>query len=520
MRDQVASSEATFLMHVKVKSNAMKIDLDKKLLEFSGKTGSTDWTIRNAVEGVQIFGGIGSGKTSGSGRLLALKYLSNGFGGLVLTVKEDEAKTWKEYCALTGRTGDLVVIEPGGKEYFNFLEYESIVRTGRSTENIVQVLKTVIRASEEKTGSDNDDPFWETALDMQMFHIIDLCLLAYGKVSVKLLYEIALSVPRSNDTAKSREADTAFNNAYKAAKTNIMAKIDAWEKKISNSEKADKDFASKKWERINNEIPESRVLEFVDQYFMETLRNLSEKTRSIIEFSFTGFLFRLLQEPVYSLFCSKASTVVPEDCLKGKIILINLPVKIFNKTGRDVQILYKYVWQRAMERRRVDENGRPIFLWSDEAQNFIHEYDADYQATARSSRIATVYISQNIPNYHGNMGGDKSTYKVKSFLGTLATKIFHANADIDTNRYASELIGEAYQKVESESRASTDGKVTVTRTICSELAQIVRPEAFVSLRTGGPLNQYKVSAYIHTQGKQFAEGFNHKKISFNQKQAI
>ena len=118
------------------------------------------------------------------------------------------------------------------------------------------------------------------------------------------------------------------------------------------------------------------------------------------------------------------------------------------------------------------------------------------------------------------MGGQKSTFKVKSFLGTLATKIFHANADIETNMYASDLIGEAYQREESEATASTDGKVTVTKTISSALAKVVRPEEFVKLKTGGPLNDFKVSGIIHVQGKQFPDGFNHKKISFNQTYTI
>jgi len=104
--------------------------------------------------------------------------------------------------------------------------------------------------------------------------------------------------------------------------------------------------------------------------------NLSEKTRSIIEFSFSGFLFRLLKDPVYSLFCSKASTVVPEDCT-GKILLINLPVKLYHKVGRDIQVMFKYIWQRAMEKRDIAMNGRPVFLYADESQHFIHEYDAD-----------------------------------------------------------------------------------------------------------------------------------------------
>ncbi len=495
----------------------MGFDLDKTLIELKDGKGSFNWTIRDAVEGIQIFGGIGSGKTSGSGRMLALKYLSHNFGGLVLTVKEDETEMWREYCRIARRSKDLVILEPGGSAFFNFLEYESSSNASRKlTDNIVQVIKTVIRASEEKAGGNTDDPFWETALDMLMFHIIDLGIIAYGKVSVQLLYHIALTVPRLKDDAKAREADTAFNNAFKAARAKVFAQIDTWYEGLPARVKNAEDFDSKRDQMISDAIPDARVLQFVDQFFMETLKNLGEKTRSIIDFSFTGFLFRLLQEPVYSLFCRHASTVVPEDCLNGKIILINLPVKIYNKVGRDTQILFKYIWQRAMEKRQIKKNDRPVFLWADEAQNFLHEYDADYQATARSSRIATVYISQNLPNYLANMGGQKSTFKVKSFLGTLATKIFHANADLETNSYSSELIGEAYQKQESLATASTDGKVTETKTVSAALARVIRPEEFVSLKTGGPLNQFKVSGIIHIQGKQFSEGHNHKKIVFNQ----
>lgn len=141
-------------------------DLDRPLIELVISSDKSTWTIRHAVEGVQVFGGIGSGKTSGSGRLLALKYLSAGFGGLVLTVKPDEKQTWQEYARLTKREKDLVILEPGGAHSFNFLEYEAAQAGGQEaiTENIVEVMKTVIRAGEEKDSGKKDDPFWEQAL--------------------------------------------------------------------------------------------------------------------------------------------------------------------------------------------------------------------------------------------------------------------------------------------------------------------------------------------------------------------
>ncbi len=501
----------------------MSFDLDTTLVEFTDKQGTIAWSVRNAVEGVQIFGGIGSGKTSGSGKLLAGKYLANGFGGLILTAKHDEKELWQEYCKVANRLEDLIIVEPGSPHYFNFLEYESSAGEGKSiTENIVQVLKTVIRASEEKTKGKSDDPFWETALDMLISNTIDLCLLAYQKVSIELLYTIAQSVftKEELDNLQKKKEDPkrkqrAFELALDTAQGNIDQQVRNWES--DQSQEWLNSLDNRAYEQaICDALPDARTFKYVNEFFIDSFITISEKTRSIIDFSFTGFLYRLLKDPVYSLFCRHSSNFTPDDCLNGKIILINLPVKHYHKVGRDSQIMFKYIWQRAMERRVIDQNSRPMFLWADEAQHFLHEYDAEYQATARSSRIATVYISQNLPNYYANMGGDKSDYKVKSFLGTLSTKIFHANADIETNKYASDMIGEAYQREESESTNATDGRISVTKTLSSQLKKIVRPEEFGVLKTGGEQNGFKVTGYMHVQGKQFLNGFNHRYVTFSQ----
>ena len=75
------------------------------------------------------------------------------------------------------------------------------------------------------------------------------------------------------------------------------------------------------------------------------------------------------------------------------------------------------------------------------------------------------------------MGGTKADARVKSFLGTLSTKIFHANADIETNRYASELIGEDY--FEELTRTSTAaGQFSSSKSKSLRLSKVVRPEEF------------------------------------------
>ncbi|UPT67663.1 MAG: hypothetical protein M0D57_03045 [Sphingobacteriales bacterium JAD_PAG50586_3] len=205
--------------------------LDTPLIDFGYKKTDSkiEWTTRDAVEGVQIFGGIGSGKTSGSGRLIALKYLQNGFGGLVLTVKPDEKALWESYCKEAGRLNDLIVIEPGGHYNFNFLEYESAQQIKHSsiTDNLLQVLKTVIKAGEEKDSGKSDDPFWENSLDMLIFNLIDLCLLAYKKVTIQTMYDIVTSLPKK-DEVLNPDSKSHFMQALRLANENVAPLVKEW----------------------------------------------------------------------------------------------------------------------------------------------------------------------------------------------------------------------------------------------------------------------------------------------------
>lgn len=461
-------------------------------------------------------GSVGSGKSSSSGRTILMKYLKMGMGGLVLTVKGDETAMIKQYCELSGRTKDLIIIEPDGDYKFDFLKYlsDSGNKGSSITANILQVLKTVIRASEEHASGKSDDPFWEKSLDQLLYCTIDLCNIAYGQVGVERMYEIVQSLPKK-EVAKDKSKKGAFEKAYQQAKSVVQKRIQEWQAGLTAKEKLelekDEDFnaASEK------NVPGVRLLRYVDVFFFETFKELNEKTRSIIEFTFTSFLFRLLRDPIYSIFCSGSITVKPEDSLQGKVILLNLPVKQYHKAGADVQLLFKYVWQVAMEKRDIKENDRPVFLYADEAQHFLHEHDSTFQATARSSRVCTVYITQNLPNYMSAMGGETANSKVKSFLATLNTKIFHANNDVETNTWASSLIGDG--TIIDPSRTYSMGeKFSQSDTIKTKTEKLVKPEDFARLRTGGKQNSYKAEAYIHVQGDPLFDGENFNKVKFSQ----
>lgn len=68
------------------------------------------WSVNDAFQGVQVFGGTGSGKTSGSGQALARAFMESNFGGLVLTAKTDEADAWRQYAEQSGRADDLIMV--------------------------------------------------------------------------------------------------------------------------------------------------------------------------------------------------------------------------------------------------------------------------------------------------------------------------------------------------------------------------------------------------------------------------
>ncbi|MBK7683860.1 MAG: hypothetical protein IPJ26_15955 [Bacteroidetes bacterium] len=64
------------------------------LLRFSDNPSDT-WSIDDAVKGTSIMGGTGSGKTTASGKRLAQTFLKEGWGGLILCAKTDEAQLWR-----------------------------------------------------------------------------------------------------------------------------------------------------------------------------------------------------------------------------------------------------------------------------------------------------------------------------------------------------------------------------------------------------------------------------------------
>jgi hypothetical protein len=183
-------------------------------------------------------------------------------------------------------------------------------------------------------------------------------------------------------------------------------------------------------------------------YWHDEYSQLDPKTRSNIAISLSTALDRFNRGRLNRAFCGE-TTLVPELTFHGAIIVMDMSALTWNEDGIIAQQLFKYMWQRAVLARNALEprhRERPVFLWADESQYFVNSFDTDYQSACRSSRACTVYLTQSLPTYYAKMGGDNAKHKADMLLANFVTKIFHNNADPETNRWASDTIGRALQR--------------------------------------------------------------------------
>lgn len=467
------------------------------------------FTFRDAVAGTAIMGATGSGKSSGSGRALASAFLRNGCGGIVLAAKSDELNTWITYCKESRRSDDLVVFDAAGSHKFNFLDYE-MTRPGAGagiTENIVNLLSNILEVSERNSsgsGGRESETYWKNTQRQLTRNVVDLLALSRTPVSVPNLYRAVVSAATSPERLRCEE--------WRRTSACYRWLAEADKQVMSPRERTDFGIVADYW-----------CLEFP---------NLAEKTRSIITSSFFSMVDILNRGLLRDLF-STDTTITPDAVAEGKIILVGLSAKEFGEVGLFANALWKYAFQRSIERRPVRSDTLPVFLWADEAQHFLNSYDMQFMTTCRGARVATVMLSQNYSNFVAALGaGEKGRVEADSLLANLNTKILHANGDPVTNEWAAGLIGKSIRYLASgnSSRPSDDGLLplmgvggqrqpgSISAGFSESLSFEVEPREFTRLRTGGPEYAGVVDGIVFANGKTFkASGRGWLPVQFRQR---
>ena len=447
------------------------------------------WTVRDAVEGVQVFGATGSGKTSGSGAAIASAFLNGGrectFGGLVLTAKQDDFAAWTApdgYLAKAKRSDALIEISPEQDGCFNFLSYEfnrPRDEGGQLTHNVVSLLLSAL-TSDAATVS-REDPYWNEALRELLTHAVDLLVLAtqdeagHAHLGLDLLFKLVRSAPQT--------PAEAMSGAWRSTSQCAQYLVEAERRRDGGTAYAP-----------------GRDLDLTEtqSYWLQDFPRLSDRTRSVVVSSFTAKVAGLLRHPLRKLFCSDPSrdnpAWRPESSFVGKVIVLNLPVMTYGEVGRIVQLLYKGVWQRAVRRRRFAGPWTPVFLWADESQYFVTRDDMLFQQTARSQLCSTVYLTQNLPNYYAALDGSGGTAATDSLLGNLQTKVFHANGEPATNEWAQRVFGQTRTTHETTYlHGKEDGSSTPA------FDYVIPAIRFGALQKGGPAR--RVGAYVFQAGR-------------------
>jgi len=477
------------------------------LLDFGG---GHYWRVIEAVTGLIAFGGTGSGKTSAVAKHVAISFLAEGMGGLVLCGKKEERELWQGLVAEAGRADDLVVFDAGGSWRYNFMEAECS-RPGAGgglSINITSMLNELTAAiSGAEPDTSGTSRFFDEANSHMITNAVGLAIAAGLPITLPLLRSIVTSAPMTPEQANSP--------SWKASSTCWATIAEADKKTANGDEDARADF-----------------IECRD-YWLTEYPNLSEKTRSIITLVFSMLVRPLITRPLRKAF-STDTNIKPEDTFDGKIILVDIPVQEYRLVGRIANLVWKYNFQIAVLRRTPPKEGylRPVFLWADECQYFVSKFDSEFQATARSAVCCTAYFTQNREGLRRVLKNDDA---VDSLLGNLQTKFFCQNTG-DTNEFAAKLLGQHWVMVTgtnmgqsvndsgqplAQPQNNSGGGLNSGVTRSEQRRFFVEPSVFTTLKRGGPQNNFQVEAIVYAGGNQFRNGnalLPYKKLTFNQKQ--
>jgi hypothetical protein len=402
-------------------------DLDTPLLRLSPYDVVT---LRDACQGIHVCGGIGSGKTSGPGRMIFGALLRSGAGGMVTAVKPEAVEECKRDAVQHGRGKSLILFDEN--EGFNFLTYSlaryGIEGIGTITEclmHIVEAAKKVSPTASQRGG----EPFWQDAMRQVLRYAIPPLFAANGSLSIPEIIRFINTAPMNLKEPTSPEWQ---------ARSFMYSVMD----------KATRQAV----------VPMSRMtgVECI-RYWAEEFPAIPDKTRGNIVISLTTALDRFNHGRLRRAFCEQ-TTLVPELSFHGAVIVLAMPTLTWNEDGIIAQHLFKYMWQRAVLSRNgldLKHRERPLFLYSDEAQETVNSYDAEFLSVCRGSKTCAVSLTQSLPNYYAKIGGDNPRDAALSLVGKFGTHVYCSNTCPETNEFAARMIGKVVKQRGNYSRGSS-----------------------------------------------------------------
>jgi TraM recognition site of TraD and TraG len=245
-------------------------------------------------------------------------------------------------------------------------------------------------------------------------------------------------------------------------------------------------------------------LTFATEFVFEEWPALDERPRSSLQMTWSGMASKFLFHPWNRIFSGGKFTISPElTTHKNALIIADFPLLEYGfETARLMQLILKLTFQRGWLRRNLADSPNPVFLWQDEFQYFVTRRDNFFQQTCRSSRVAVVCLTQNILNLSEQLGEEHPGSKTKSFLGNLGLKIFLQQNDVETCKYAADLIGKEYRYLDSYNAGGDPSRPHASVGGSQQLVHIIEPIEFSRLTKPDSNNPY-AAAIVYQSGKHF-----------------
>jgi hypothetical protein len=456
--------------------------LDRPILWLSDKD---HLSLRALVEGgTLITGRLGSGKSSTSGRALALGFLRAGLGGLVLTVKSDETAHWLEYAKECGREKDVTVFNAESGLTFDPLAYcwnQAGSRGAGFLETIIELFTTLLSIGKAQVRESSEGRYFELAVEELMRAVLVMLSLAGERISVISIHKIIVSLP----TQPGQIEEGEWQESSACAK--LVGKL----RERKNT------FSPSQWEDLENAL----------QFALQAWPAEDPRTRSNVLSTWSGMASKFTYDPFRRLFCSGTYSFTPEQTTHQKrIVILDFPVLEFGReVSRLSQILVKIIFQRAWLRHQYKPGCcHGAFLFQDEFSLLMHRHENHFHQVCRGSAIASVCLTPNILNIAAEEFGENIPgSRTRGFLGNLTIKIFHSQTDIDTCRYAADLIGQEYRYLDSYNAGGSDigrGHTGVGGSL--HLAHILEPIELTRLQTPNGENPC-AEAIVYVGGASF-----------------
>lgn len=451
--------------------------LDKTLFVFQDAGGACiDFSIRNAADGIAIFGNKGSGKSSGSGNTIQTALVAAKCGMVILPFKEGSERQQIERIAREeGRSHQLCIVEPGGKFRINLLEYlmHHPLEAVRSAKNFAPLLEAIFQAVIR--GEKGLTDFWVG----QVARIAENAFVIVANCGERPTMSLLLAFVRS------------------APKTAVEARQGAWRKTVFG------ELLTGAIVHAAGTPAEGLVNESVN-YWQKVFPVEPPEARGGALMGFENLASVFSDPLIRQLFEAEETTLVPEHVVQDTAILfVDLPIAKYQTVGRVAQILWRTLVQEAILRRtdREGDSRPPAAVWCDEFQFHIDKSLNHFLSTCREVRGVFVGLTQSLPALYASVGGNAAVHNVDAMLSNLVTKIFHNLTDPATTKWASEQIGYTRRWVagggtseQTSPFASLHHGPSESLNLGQQVEPLVRPEEFQRLATGGPRNDFCVES--------------------------